>query len=94
LRKARFGDKTSFYFSVGQHIKCHSYSPNSSLPFLSGVFHKTPLFSYPFLLKGCSYMKKPYIKPELTVIKPDSPKHKEILELLKSQQSTGSNAKQ
>ena len=39
-------------------------------------------------------MKKPYIKPELTVIKPGSPKHKEILELLKSQQSTGSNAKQ
>ena len=39
-------------------------------------------------------MKKPYIKLELTLIKPDSPKHKEILELLKSQQSTGSNEKQ
>lgn len=39
-------------------------------------------------------MRKPYIKPELTVVKSDSPKHKEILELLKSQQSTGSNEKQ
>lgn len=39
-------------------------------------------------------MKKPYIKPELTVVKPDSSKYKEILELLKSQQSTSSNKKQ
>lgn len=39
-------------------------------------------------------MKKPYIKPEFTVIKPGSPRHKEILELLKSQQSTHSNEKQ
>lgn len=39
-------------------------------------------------------MKKPYIKPELTVVKPDSPKYEEILELLKSQQSTGSDEKQ
>lgn len=39
-------------------------------------------------------MKKTYVKPELTVVKPDSPKYKEILELIKSQQSTNSTSNQ
>lgn len=36
---------------------------------------------------------KPYTKPELIVVMPGSLKYEEILELLKSQQSTGSNDK-
>lgn len=38
-------------------------------------------------------MKKPYIKPELTVVEPGSPKYEKIMELLKSQQSTSNNDK-
>jgi len=29
--------------------------------------------------------KKPYVKPEITIIPPDSPKHKEILQHLERQ---------
>lgn len=39
-------------------------------------------------------MKKPYIKPELTVVKPGSPKYKELMEQIKSQQNNNGLGKQ
>lgn len=33
-------------------------------------------------------MKKPYQKPEITIIEPGTPKYKEILEKLESQQQS------